>query len=380
MSHLVSKDLTVSLLGTTILLTQGPYFDGMAIAFYKYMTQITMAPIAMAPIAMTELTLFKLHVRSFLFSLALALCLLFPPQPALASTLQFVTDSSQGPLAKTQALESLKRARDIQQESISKIEKELKKKLAETQTFQVNASSVAQEHALESRWFNYGDDLGSLSIKRQEALLKQKLLDQLMFEIDSKWNGQGFRSFLEHSFLDMSFGELTDSNPEISRALFYSYMSVAVREIPEKTEDLIGFLIGYMNFSSVSKPRPPTSYMNSRNYLNGSKSMTANSLKSETISQLVEKRLKVVDEMRASNALTDGQNSGKSPIKNKVKNKDKNMSKHLSKSSEESLDSNQDEDSNESKIINPKESDKLKPSAQIINFAPNKVNEVLIKN
>ncbi len=277
-----------------------------------------------------------------------------------------LNDSAQGPIAKTQAIESLKKARDLEQEEIIKIEKEMKLKVSETQVYQVGALNSTAERAQESRWFNYGENLRQLSAKRQEALSKQKMLDQLMFEIDSKWNGQALRSFLEHSFLDMSLGELTDLSPEINRALFYSYMSVAIREVPERTEDLISFLIGYMNFSSVSKPRPPNTFMNSRNYSNGSKSMTAQPSKSESISQMVEKRLKVVEEMRSANANAP----------------DKISSKKLDSKSEQNTDSGSDEeeDFDHSKIIKPKESDKLKPSAAIINFAPERVSELLIKD
>ena len=115
-------------------------------------------------------------------------------------------------------------------------------------------------------------------------------------------------------------------------------------------------VVGYMNFSSISKPRLPLAYSNTRNYSNGSKSVTAHSIKAEAISQLVEKRLKIVEEMRASNA----------------KPADKNAEKRSGAEDEEDFD--------ESKVIRPKESDKLKPNASIINIAPDRVSEILIKN
>lgn len=301
-----------------------------------------------------------------------------------ASPNHIVNDSAQGPLAKTQALENLKKARDNQQDEILKIEKEMKLRISETQTFQVKSD---QERTLESKWFNYGESLRILSLKRQEALLKQKMIDQLMFEIDSKWNGQALRTFLEHSFLDMSLGELTDLTPEINRALFYTYMSVAIREVPEKTEDLIGFLIGYMNFSSVSKPRTPLAYLNTRNYSNGQKSVTAKALKSESISQLVEKRLKVVEEFHSSNSKgadsAGEQNSLRATIKpsqkSTPKSKDKGYEKAVPQKTSES-DENDTENPDDAKLIRPEDSEQSKPSALIINFAPEKVSEVLLKN
>ncbi len=266
-----------------------------------------------------------------------------------------VNDSAQGPLAKSKAIETLKKAQDAAQEELAKVDKDLKAKVTETQTYQVSANNTSQERAVENRWFSYSESLSVLSGRRQESLQKQKVLNQIMFEIDSKWNGQGMRTFLEHTFMDLSLNEMTDDNPEVNRALFYTYLSVAMRELPEKAEDLIGFMVGYINFSGISKPKPPLAFVNSRNYSNGSKSVTARSTKSEAISELVERRMKVVEELRASNSkLEDDKNSSDA----------------------------QEEGFDESKVIKPKASDKLKPSASatIINIAPNRVSEVLMKD
>ena len=284
-------------------------------------------------------------------------------QTCWAESLAFrlVNDSAQGPIAKAQALETLKKARDFQKEELAKVDKELKSKVTETLSYRVNAANQSQERGIESSWFNYSESLSVLTSKRQEALLKQKLIDQIMFEIDTKWNGQGMRSFLEHSFLDMSFAELTDSDTEVNRAVFLSYMSVAIREIPEKTDDLISFLIGYINFSSVSKPKAPIAYNNSRSYANGTKSMTASAARADSISQLVEKRMRILEEMRASSA--------KQPAE-----------KNFNKLNPDRFHSDQEEDFDDSKILRPKESDKSRPSAAIINFEPKMLSEVLIKN
>ena len=195
---------------------------------------------------------------------------------------------------------------------------------------------------------SYAETLRNLSAKRAELLGKQKLLDQLAFQIDSKWNGSEMRTFLERTLLDMALGEMTDPSVNLNQALFYSYASIAVREIPEPTEDLIKFTIAYLQFSGLAKPRSPLAFINVRNYSNGTKSVTVKFTKADGISKLVERRLKVIEEMKADNT------SGKEDSPEK---KDERT-----------------EEFDETKNVHPK------PTGQIINFAPHKVSELILKN
>jgi hypothetical protein len=256
-----------------------------------------------------------------------------------------LNDAAHGPLAKTQALETLKKARELQKDQLIKLDQEIKAKIAETQPMQIASGSLAQERAFENKFQTYTENLRALSLKRSELVLKQKFIDQLMFQIDSKWNGQAMRAFLEHSLLDMSLSEMTDTATNLNQAIFDSYSSIAIREIPEPTEDLINFTIAYMNFASISKPRSPAQFINVRNYSNGVKSVTAKISKTEGINKLVERRLKVIDELKSS---------------------DKNESNEKS--------DEQNEEYEQSKAARPK------PSGMIINLSPNKVSEMIWKN
>ncbi len=285
-------------------------------------------------------------LRSYSSHLFLCLALVWgAPARAVDSQNMILNDAAHGPLAKNQALEILKKTRDSQKEQITKIDQDLKAKIAETQTMQISSGSLAQERAFENKFQSYTESLRGLSTKRSELLLKQKFIDQLMFQIDSKWNGSTMRTFLEHSFLEMALSEMTDPATNLNQAIFDSYLSVAVREIPEPTEDLINFTIAYMNFASISKPRSPVQFVNIRNYSNGTKSVTAKLSKTEGIHKLVERRLKVIDELKGSE-------------KNERNDKD----------------DDQKEEFDESKTL------RSKPSGMIINLAPNKVSEMIWKN
>jgi len=279
----------------------------------------------------------------------LFLATFYVTSPSFAESQSLViNDSARGPLAKSKALDQLKKTRETQSEQIAKLDQEIKTKISETQNIHMALESASQERAFDNKLQAYVENLNSFAAKRSELLLRQKLVDQIIFQIDTKWNGQGLRGFLEHIFLDMALSEMTDEAPDVVHATFYSYMSVALREMPEPTEDLISFMIGYMNYSSISKPRSPLSYMSLRNYSNGTTSVTARAAKADSINQLIEKRLKIVEELKTSPA--------------------KDSANETNKEQEESFD--------ETKMIRTKTSDKMKPSAAIINFAPSKLSGI----
>lgn len=136
------------------------------------------------------------------------------------------------------------------------------------------------------------DSLEVLNDRRAELIARRTFIDQLILQIDSKWTQQPLQSFLEHQLLEMARTDLIDttgSEPRLWK--FFTYLSVVIREIPEPREDLLSFIEGYMNFSSVLAPKSPLEFLASRNYSNGGVSISAQPATHEGAGDGLEKKL-----------------------------------------------------------------------------------------
>ncbi|MCB0357620.1 MAG: hypothetical protein KDD40_11460, partial [Bdellovibrionales bacterium] len=69
------------------------------------------------------------------------------------------------------------------------------------------------------------------------------------------------------------------------------YMSQALEKVPEKFEDPIAFLAAYIEFSTISHPKPPHEFIASHNYTNGSEYESGQPLSREEVG----KNLPVLD-------------------------------------------------------------------------------------
>lgn len=237
-----------------------------------------------------------------------------------------LNENAKASLAKSQALQDLKNFQNTTKEQISKLDQDIKDIIYSSKQFSLPTSSRDQFRGLsENSLFQAWDKTkptGSLNStknqeklseaklqqilnntkiliqKRSELVAKQKFIDQLIFQIDSKWNQQNLRSFLENSFLEMALNESLGSDPDLQYNQFLIYSSISVREIPEPSEDLISFILAYTNYSSVSSPKSPLGFAAERSYSNGLKSTNARPTKLENLNNLIESRLKIIKDLK----------------------------------------------------------------------------------
>lgn len=136
-------------------------------------------------------------------------------------------------------------------------------------------------------------EVQKLRVEKKEYLMRQELLDRLIFQLDTKFNGGDLRAFLERVLVDMAKIDAASSSSSEGLWKFLKYSSDAIRRLPEQKENILAFLEGYMNLS-VSNPILPEVYLASRNYTNGSRSESGNPLERDQVGALADKRLRQI--------------------------------------------------------------------------------------
>jgi hypothetical protein len=109
-----------------------------------------------------------------------------------------------------------------------------------------------------------------LKVAKREHSMRQDFLNRLIFQVDTKFGGGDLRIFLERALNEMAKVDATQTNASAEPGLwkFLKFASDAVRRLPEKKENILAFLEGYM-LRSVANPIQPDDYLNTRNYSNG---------------------------------------------------------------------------------------------------------------
>lgn len=203
-------------------------------------------------------------------------------------------------LTKPVVITRLKEIQRKQSQAIDSAAQSMRKLIAETQNIKIAADdAIVAERQLHTTTKR----LAALREQKEEATLRYEFLEQLIFQFDSKWTNQPLAIFLEHQLLDMATTDLTSA--QVNRGevwRFYTNLSVAIREIPEPREDLLAFLDGYMEFSSIKNPKSPLQYLSSRHYTNGAVNQMATSTNRDDISAGIEKRLKDLEAIGVKNA------------------------------------------------------------------------------
>lgn len=133
--------------------------------------------------------------------------------------------------------------------------------------------------------------LEKLSLRRREYFLRQNFIDRLKFKIDKDYKGQEMKAFLSKTVLELAHEEALDSQGDFGLTRFCNYLSLAIKQIPERNENLLGFVEGYMKFSSILNPVSPADYIHHRSYTNGRDTYNAKPVDREDVGELVEERL-----------------------------------------------------------------------------------------
>jgi hypothetical protein len=178
---------------------------------------------------------------------------------------------------KTEALKSLQGMRNENVSRLKDIDRALSKKIEE------------------GKPGNVEKEVSTLRTARKEHMLRQDFLDRLILQIDKNFRGGDLRQFLQIALTEMAKTDAMGTNSEASLWKFLKYAAEAIGSIPERKENIIAFLEGYMN-RSVSDPIKPQDYLNSRNYTNGSMSEQGNPMKREEVGDVADQRLQELNE------------------------------------------------------------------------------------
>lgn len=212
---------------------------------------------------------------------------------------------------KRLVIAKLKSVQSRQTQTIAAIDEKLKLKLKDTQDLKVTDDTVSSE----LRMTRLQESMEQFEQKRREALERSRFIDRLIFAVDTKWTKDPLKPFMEKTLLDIASAELnqTDSRDSSSLWKFATYLSVAIRELPEPREDLISFIDNYMEFSTVLTPKAPTAFSQARSYTNGVKSESAKVINREDLGDGVENKIRATVKPEAP-AVIQGTTTEVSPL------------------------------------------------------------------
>ncbi len=134
-------------------------------------------------------------------------------------------------------------------------------------------------------------ELEKLSFQRQEHLLRQEFLDRLSFQVDRHFQRGDLKAFLEKKTLEMAQTEISSPQSDSNMWKFLSYLSLAIKELPERHENPFAFIEGYMRFSTLLNPLRPDEYLAQRNYTNGHDFETAAPMEADRVGEVVDAKI-----------------------------------------------------------------------------------------
>ncbi len=133
--------------------------------------------------------------------------------------------------------------------------------------------------------------LNDLKKSRLEFIKQNQLIDQTIFQVETKYTGDDLKTFLQQRYLEMALIESKSLSADTQLSTFYTYLSIALRDLPEPGENPLAFLKGYVKFSSVSHPKNPNEFLAQRNFTNGVQNEKAHPVSLEDVGEIVEQKL-----------------------------------------------------------------------------------------
>ena len=193
---------------------------------------------------------------------------------------------------KLNCLETLNTLQKKHFAELASLDQQIRQIVSQSQSLKFAQSSNREVRIQFDSW---DKSLANLVDRRKELSLRRDFVDRLIFQIESKWNSNDLRGFLTKQLMEMAFTEIAESRSQSASQLsnmwrFLSYLSIALREIPDPNENLLAFIESYMNFSSILNPKPPFSFLEHRHYTSGPISTQAKSVKLEELGLTLEKR------------------------------------------------------------------------------------------
>ena len=109
-------------------------------------------------------------------------------------------------------------------------------------------------------------EIDRLDGERVELEARRRIVDQIIFAIDTKWSGSNLKGFIETQLFELAVNDLSDPG-DGGWWKFLIQASVSLRETAEPGADPIRFLEYYMGESGVLDPKSAYEIMKMRNYV-----------------------------------------------------------------------------------------------------------------
>jgi hypothetical protein len=196
---------------------------------------------------------------------------------ALSGTCLAMAKEAPAADVKTETLRSLQALRVENVKRLKDIDQALSKKIVEGKPGQLEKEVL------------------TLRTSRKEHMLRQEFLDRLILQVDAHFQGGDLRQFLQVTLTDMARTDAMSTAADAGLWKFLKYASEAIKSLPERKENILAFLEGYMN-RSVLDPIQPQDYLNSRNYTNGSASEQGHPMDRDEVGDLADQRLQELNE------------------------------------------------------------------------------------
>lgn len=185
----------------------------------------------------------------------------------------------------TDKIQYLIELRNQNKSRLVEIDEQIKKELKQQTSGDLHATSDKNLKHFESR-------IEHLRQARKEHLLRQDFIHRLIFQTNSYYRGGPLKAFLERSLTEMAEIEAKSPDGDTSLWKFLTYLSSALKNLASEDHDLFAVIEGYMNYSTLSSPKPPHDFLSQRNYSNGSYAVAGNPVSREEVGTLVEEQLK----------------------------------------------------------------------------------------
>jgi len=203
-------------------------------------------------------------------------------------------------------IQRLRKVHDSYVLNLNSVDKLLRQQLSSTVNIKLTSSDPKNTAALDS----LSTQLTELQNRYQEMKLRIYVVSRLLFQVESKFAGGDLRGFLEKQLLEMAYTEFTSSKDNETVANFFTYLSIAIRELPERHADVVSFIEGYIAFSTISTPKHPHLYLKESNYSNGSRVEPANPISREMVGEAWEAQVKLLVDKANQNKTSSDLNLG----------------------------------------------------------------------
>lgn len=204
------------------------------------------------------------------------------PSPA-RQTISLQVQPKQKPVLLTE----LRSLQDQVSSELKDLDRNIQKRIQEAAQLHVDPQAL---QASGIRIANLSENLDNLKKRRAELAARREALSQLILIIDTHWTDQPLREFMEKQLLELAMTDISTPQGDSQLWKFFTYLSIAIREIPEPREDIIRFIDGYIQYSSVLNPKTPTEFMAERHYTDGTTVFAAKPEKPENLGEVLENK------------------------------------------------------------------------------------------